>query len=277
MFYILSGRMPASQIDPVETQPRDAVPDTFFESAQHFRNQYTPIPKIFIDKDWFVPQTGMRKEIKMENLDEVTRRPVRYLSEDGVPDLMLGLNSLLVGVIFLIAFELPKGSSVGRYYIFLAQILWGCCIFGMRWGITTLRRNVTFPRGGYVALANCRVSGASVWALRFLRVACVVLVTLMTEQVLLKNGADALERFAIPLITIGMALAMSVASWRYKLPYMQWLALFSLLLGACVYPFRQGGAGICWMLIGLGAAIAFGGVVRLRGFMASHPLPAETI
>ena len=213
----------------------------------------------------------------MANLDEVARRPRRYLSEDGVPDVMLGLNSFLVGLIFLVAFLLPKGSSIGRYYIFVAQILWGCCILGMRWGIRTLRMRVTFPRGGYVALADCQANTSSVWALRFLRVACVVLATLMAEQVLMKGGASALERFVGPLIAVGMALAMSVAGWRYKLSYMNWLALFSLLLGVCVYPFQRGGAGICWMLIGLGLGISVAGLVRLRGFIGAHPMPVETI
>jgi len=207
----------------------------------------------------------------VENLDEATRRPMRYLDEDGVPDLLLGLNSLLVGVIFLIAFLLPKDSSIGRIYIFAAQILWGCCIFGMRWGIRTLRRKVTFPRGGYVALANCKVNSVSLWAWRFLRVAVVVAVTLMTAQLLMKNEGT-LQRFALPMIAIGMSLAMSVAGWRYKLPYLQWLGLFAV----CVYPFQRGGVGLYWMLIGLGTVIAVGGVVRLRGFIASHPLPVET-
>ncbi len=207
----------------------------------------------------------------MENLDEVTRRPRRYLSEDGVPDVMFGLNSFLVGVIFLIAFLLPKGSPTGRVYIFAAQIMWGLCILGMRWGISTLRRKVTFPRGGYVALANCRVNSVSVWAVRCLRVACVVLATVMMEQVLTRGGEIALERFAVPLISIGMALALSIASWRYKLPYMQWVAFFIV----CISPFEHGGAGLCWMLIGLGGAIAVAGGFRLRGFVVSHPLPVD--
>jgi hypothetical protein len=206
----------------------------------------------------------------VSNLDELARRPMRYLSEDGVPDLLLGLNSLLVGVIFLIAFELPKGSVVSRYYIFGAQILWGCCVFGMRFGITALRRRVTFPRGGYVALANCRVNSLSLWSLRFLRVASVVLVTLMTEQVLLKNE-NVLDRFALPLIAVGMASAMSVAGWRYRLPYLQWLTLFVV----CAYPFQHGGAGIFWMLIALGTGIAIEGVFRLRHFVVSHPMAEQ--
>jgi hypothetical protein len=206
----------------------------------------------------------------MEELDDVVRRPMRYLSEDGVPDLMLGINSLLVGLIFWIAFELPKGSFASHIYIFVAQILWGCCIFAMRWGIKTLRTKVTFPRGGYVALPKRR---ASAWSLRILRIAGVVLVTLMVGQVLMRSEAQALERFAVPVIAVGIALALIIPGWQYGLPYMQWLASFSLILGTFVYQFRPAGAGICWMLIGVGVAISFAGAVRLRAFIASHPMP----
>jgi hypothetical protein len=210
----------------------------------------------------------------MENLDEVTRRPMRYLSEDGVPDLTLGLQSLLVGVIFLIAFELPKGSAISHIYIFAAQILWGCCILGMRWGVKALKTQVTFPRGGYVALATCRANNrVSAWSFRILRVGGVVLATLMVSQVLAKSGAIPWERFSVPVVAIGMALVMSVSGWRYKRPYMLWLAVFSLLLGVFVDQFQEGGTGICWMLIGLGAGIAAAGLFRLRGFLASHPIP----
>lgn len=208
----------------------------------------------------------------MDNLDEAARRPMQYLSEDGVPDLMLGLNSLLVGAIFLIAFLLPKDTAFGRNYIFIAQILWGCCIFGMRWGVKALRAKVTFPRGGYVDVPNPRLA---IWTLRILRVAGAVLVTVILSQILMRSGTS-WERFAVPLVALTMAVALGVSGWRYQLPYMLWLALCSLALGVCVYQFQRGGAGICWMLIGLGTAMTLAGAVRLRGFIVSHPRLLET-
>ncbi len=67
-------------------------------------------------------------------------------------DLVLGLNLLIVGGLFLVGYELPKGSALSQNYIWLAQAGWLGSSLGMRYGIKALKERVTAPRGGYVAL-----------------------------------------------------------------------------------------------------------------------------
>jgi hypothetical protein len=208
----------------------------------------------------------------MAKLDEVVDRPRAYWSEDGVPDLMLGLNFLIVGVLFLILFVLPKGSSLAKSYIWAAQAGWLCCSLGMSWGIKSLKERVTAPRGGYVALrepaAKMRMSKWSLWVLTFAASGLIGFIAIV-----LRTGVAGWERFAIPLVAIVFALTLAVPGWRYKLPHMQWLGAFSLLLGVCVYRLHHGiGESVCEMMIGLGIAMTLAGAVRLWNFLASHPL-----
>jgi hypothetical protein len=193
-----------------------------------------------------------------------------YWSEDGVVDLTLGLNLVVVGGLFLIGYALPKGSSFARNYIWLAQAGWLACGLGMRYGIKALKERVTMPRGGYVALQEPGEGRTwALWGLSFAAMAMVWVVTRLVRDA----GWD---RLTAPLVGILFALALAFPGWRYKLPHMIWLAVFSLLLGAGVYSLQRGfGESLCLMMIGLGTATSFVGALRLSRFIASHPLGGE--
>src|ERR1700733_538965 len=85
-------------------------------------------------------------------VDELTQRPARYWTEDGLPYLMLGISWILTSATFLVASVFPKGSLASQVYSMVAPILWGAACIATTWRIKTLKARFTSPRAGYVAL-----------------------------------------------------------------------------------------------------------------------------
>ena len=70
-----------------------------------------------------------------------------FALEDGVAELMLGLNAAVTGSAFAVSFALPKGSTQAQYSTFVVQAIWLCASLGMAWGLKTIRARVTITGG----------------------------------------------------------------------------------------------------------------------------------
>jgi hypothetical protein len=200
-------------------------------------------------------------------LDDFAKRPMRYWSQDGLPDLMLGLMCLVTGVIHLIWESLPTDSSLVHVYSMVAPWVWmGCCI-ALLGSIKKLKERISFPRTGYVALQKTNWPRRVVFTAFFVPVIAALLLTMRQS-----------ERSYGPAVGFLIAAALAVGGIQYKLTHMVWLAVLSLLLGAWAYEASTGLAGGLWVMVGLGIAMALTGAWKLRSFLKAHPIlkePAE--
>ena len=208
----------------------------------------------------------MRQSVRF---DDISKRPLRYWSEDGVPDLVLGLWCACTALIFLAARMLPKGSSAASVYPMAAPALWGLSSLAMVRGLKALKERITFPRTGYVAL---RERG---W--RYAFTAALGALPIAVYGVVLTTGFELphWERFAGPALAMIFAITLFVGGLRYKLPHLLGLAVFSLVPGAWTYWIEAGMDGTLWVMLSLGGAMAIAGALRLRSFLAANPKPGD--
>jgi len=198
------------------------------------------------------------------HLDEIAQRPVRYWNRDGLTELMLGLLMMVSGGVFLVAHALPKGSSFSQVWAFAAPVLWGGSALALKRGMFKLKEQLTFPRGGYVALPE---PSTAYWVSAL---AAVVLVGGGYALI----GRGELERWAWlagPGIAMVFAVALLIGGLQYKLPHLLWLAAFSLLLGAWIWRLRAGFDGGLWVMVWLGGAFVLSGALHLRSFLNANP------
>lgn len=213
------------------------------------------------------------------NIDQLADRPRKYALEDGVAELMLGLNAAVTGSAFAVFSLLPKGSPAAQNYIFVAQAIWLCASLGMAWGVKRLRERVTIPRGGYVAFEEPRPVIAGRITTRALLAGLALASSFALVFFLIFHGPGAVrtvrQESLLTVLACGFTLliaALYVAgAVRYRLTYMYYLAAFSLLLGGWVYRAESGMGGVACVMALEGAAAALAGGIKLRHFMKSHP------
>jgi len=195
----------------------------------------------------------------------MVKRPIRYSSQDGVSELMLGLFLAVTAGIFLLPRVLPKGS-VGAGILGMAPVaLWIGATFGFRWGMKKLKEDVTSLRGGYVALREP--------SMKF-RVVCMVLGALIAggwAVLLARRGGEGLvsSLLGAPGIAVVFGIGLLMGGIQYRLPHRIWLAAFSWALGGLLYELRVS-SGL-WTMIWMGAALAATGGFRLWQFLKANP------
>lgn len=211
------------------------------------------------------------------NIDQWVERPKLFALEDGVAELMLGLNAAITGSAFAVSFALPKGSPQAQYSTFVVQAIWLCASLGMAWGLKTLRARVTIPRGGYVGFEEPRPIIGSRITTRALIAGLALAASLALLILTIFRGPALPWDSLLTIIACGFALliaAMYVAgALRFRLTYMYYLAGFSVLLGIWMYWTRPGTSGVAILMALEGAASALAGGIKLRRFMKSHPSP----
>jgi hypothetical protein len=204
------------------------------------------------------------------HLDEIAKRPLRYWSEDGLPDLMLGLMFVVVAAIFLIGRMLPAGSSIARAYPMAAPALWAVSSIAIARALKKLKERITFPRAGYIAFREPAL---------FYRACALALVLLVGVGAVLLNRTAAAPQWrsmAGPALALIFATALLIGGFQYKLRRLLWLSAFSLLLAASMYRMEAGLDGALWVMLWLGGALALTGAARLKSFLKANPRPAYT-
>ncbi len=211
------------------------------------------------------------------NIDQWADRPKMFALEDGVGELMLGLNAAITGSAFAVSFMLPKGSPEAQYSTFVVQAIWLCASLGMAWGLKTLRARVTIPRGGYVGFEEPRPIIGSRITTRALIAGLALAASLALLILTIFRGPALPWDSLLTIMACGFALliaALYVAgAVRFRLTYMYYLAGFSVLLGIWMYRARPGTIGVAALMALEGAASALAGGIKLRRFMKSHPAP----
>jgi hypothetical protein len=194
------------------------------------------------------------------SLDDFAKRPMRYWSQDGLPDLLLGLMLVVPGIVFLAGEALPKASFSSQAYSFVAPWVWLGCTLALVRIFKRLKERIIFPRAGYVALPD---PTWRYWA------------AMVASAVLFGNGMAFLwlrwNWLSGPGVALLMVTTLMIGAVQYRLPHMLWLAMVALLLGVATYQVKTGMEGGLWVLVGLGIAMSLTGAWKLRNFLKANP------
>jgi hypothetical protein len=198
------------------------------------------------------------------DLDEIGRRSQTYWHIDGLPELMMGMLWMIWGGAWLFGQTLPHDWTWNLYWSATPAFL---AFSGSAtvWVIKRLKARYTFPRAGYVTWKEPTRARSLVVAAVAL-VAAAVLVTALSS-----NGTA--EQRAAPILGVILSLAFLVASVTQRAPHYLALAAVAIALGLALRSIEGGWTGANWLFVGLGAASALLGGVRLAVFLKHHPRP----
>lgn len=202
----------------------------------------------------------------MDDLYRVSKRPFTYWAQDGLPSLVLGLNFMLVGLVFLLGFSLPRN----HFYPFAAILFWCLMSLASRWGLMKLKRRIVFPRSGYVAFQPPSwMRHASIIAIGIVFAA---VVPIMIRQ----SSVHGWTLIAGPAVAFLFALT-SLDSWfRYRFPDgILWVGV-NLAVGVWMFHVHAGFIdGLLWLVIATGGAWVFTGGLRLYVFLRTDGIGKE--
>lgn len=203
--------------------------------------------------------------MQQPNLDDISRRPQQYWNVDGLPELVMGLLWMVWGGAWLVGDTLPRDWRWNAYWMFTPALL---ALSGVAavWITKRLKARLTFPRTGYVDWQEpgrgTKLAGAAV-----------ALVAAMVLVLILRTDIET-SRHAAPALGVILSLGFLVASIRQRAPHLLALAGVAVALGLVLGTTGGGWTSANWLFVGLGAAAALAGAVRLARFMRKHPHPS---
>jgi hypothetical protein len=196
------------------------------------------------------------------DLNEIARRPEKYWSADGIPELVMGGLWMVWGSAWLVGERLPRdGANV--YWMFVPVLLAGSGVAAV-YVIKRLKARLTFPRTGYVEWKE--PSGR----MRLAAAVLAIVIAAVLAAVVLRGDAGLAGR--APLVLGGvLALGFLGAAARQRAPHLLALAAVAIALGLILDGVAEGWTAVHWLFIGLGAATSLAGWLRLARFRATHP------
>jgi len=202
------------------------------------------------------------------NLGDLARRPARYWTVDGLPELMLGLLWIIWGGAWILGQRVPHDWRWAAYWLLVPPAL-AAAAFIVNLAIRRLKQRVTFPRTGYV---EWRAPGPGT---RVGAAAIAIVAALALAAMVLTGDARPAGQMATPVIAVILSLGFVVISVRQHAPHYLALGALVLALGLALGWTHGGWASVNWMFLGLGLVLAAVGAVRLVLFLRRHPSSAE--
>ena len=201
------------------------------------------------------------------DLDEIARRPARYWTIDGLPELMLGVLWIVSGGAWLLGQQVPARWPWKAYWLIVAPAL---ALGGFAANALTraLKRRVTFPRSGYVDWRPPDRRSRTRLA------ATIVVGAAMLAWAALSSRQPALEDRAPAVLSVIIALSFVAISIRQRTPHHLALAAAAVAFPVALASLTTGWDTTYWLFVALGAACALVGAIRLTRFVRSHPLPS---
>jgi hypothetical protein len=196
------------------------------------------------------------------DLNEIARRPEKYWSADGLPELVMGGLWMVWGSAWIVGERLPRDwASV--YWMFVPVLLAGSGVAAV-YVIKRLKARLTFPRTGYVEWKE--PSGR----MRLSAAVLAMVIAAILAAVVFRDDVGLARR--APLVLGGvLALAFLGAAARQRAPHLLALAAVAIALGLAVGAVAEGWTAVHWLFIGLGTATSIVGGLRLASFMGKHP------
>ncbi len=214
----------------------------------------------------------------MNHIVEETRKQVRrYWTEDGLPDLHVGLGFVLYG---LLTWQLARGAA--GWIAFLQAFFLPVWIVLSYFGIRRVKERLTYPRTGYVSYARPGQRETAIRILAVLGVGGAIALTMLGG--LLSGGLPAGETVFAFLSPLLFALVMGYMAWHQSSGRYALYALIALLSGMVANLRLEGLSSIgreatlngVPLLLTTGAAMLLGGTWTLVRYLRRHPMPEDT-
>jgi len=94
-------------------------------------------------------------------IDELSQRPLRTINTDGIPELVVGAQMLLCGVLIGIPEIIPKGQWWRPFWMIIPFVLMAS-VLAAPWITKRLKERLSYRRAGYVELRKPK--GGYAWA-----------------------------------------------------------------------------------------------------------------
>lgn len=200
------------------------------------------------------------------DLTNLARRPIRYWTIDGVPELMLGVLWIVWGGAWVIGQQIPHEWPWRAYWLVVAPAL---ALSGLAFNASTraLKERITFPRAGYVAWR--RPEGRAAYRMG----AAIVLVAAAVALFTRVAGKANIEHLVPTVLSVILALSFVAASIRSRTPHHLALAGATVVLSVAVTIITSGWNAMNWLFVSLGFVCVLVGSIRLARFLRAHPLP----
>jgi hypothetical protein len=213
-----------------------------------------------LDKDWFVEQTRFVDDLF--DRASLHQRSIRTLIEDGLLELHFGLTGILITAGFLaVPFE-PRLGSVRYLGVSFFQIALAVL---MLLANKKIKATYVFPRTGCVIFRQAQSDG---WVQTLIAAGALLAFTalLLLSDIYFPKLWD----FCGPISALVIAGGLVWGGRFLRLPHLNWLSGFTLLLGLATYVAGPRISGL-WTMLGISAALAVSGAARFRVFLKTHP------
>jgi hypothetical protein len=197
------------------------------------------------------------------DFDEISRRPLRTINTDGIPELVVGAQLLLWGVLIGIPELIPKGQWWRPYWWMIIPFVLMASGLAAPWITKRLKERFIYRRAGYVEFRKPK--GGNIWAVIGFAL-CTGLVS-SAFFIISKSWLDLLPVVVAAGMAVGLhfMLRQQTGIGAYVYP------LLCLALGAIGLVSNLGAvASFAVLYIGLGLAMSIGGGVRLIRFVRTH-------
>lgn len=207
---------------------------------------------------------------------DTEKQTIRYWTEDGIPDLYLGLGMIIYGA--LTWWSARSGTDWAELIktVFLLAL-----VFAGRFVMEAIKMRLTYPRTGYVAYPQ---PPRQELALRFLIGMFVAsALALVMTYVFFTRGVSTGLRLVNLLLPLGFGLIMANIAYQQGSLRFGIYALVAVLSGFTAIPLAwtlspvDGGAvlnGVA-MFVATGSVMLIGGTLTLVRYLSHHPLPKE--
>lgn len=198
-------------------------------------------------------------------LEDALRRPKRYWTADGIPEIAIGAFWLLWAAIILLPMAAPQlakaKSLISIFGVFLAPVF-------LDWAVKRWKERVTYPRTGYVQFrppsATMRLTLASLAGAVAIGVVLAI-----------RFGGFAIRNWIAATLGVVICLTLLFQAWCQRSLRLGVLCLAIAATGIAV---DMAGVAhddsIMFVFLAAGVVCVLDGLLRMRSYVREHPLPA---
>lgn len=206
--------------------------------------------------------------MEQAGIDDLARRPSAYVRNTGIPFLGVGSFWTMLGTMQLI---LPIAARVNRNFELTVAVVWVTIAMLIEVAALILQERLVRGRAGY---ASPRFLPTPPGPLVLMILGCVVLGWFLLHGL----PAQEITEIAVPGFAAFLSLSVVALAWERKNRVGFCFAAYLIALTVALWWMKRGvSTELAWLEIGVGIPLAVYGVIRLRGFLKSHPEPVETV